>query len=493
MPIPHNRLLQVLQKVQRPGRYIGGEWNARPPDWDAADLRVAMGFPDAYEIGMSCLGYLIVHGLINSLPGCLSERFFSPMPDMELELRKAHIPLYTLESKRPLRDFDVVAFSLQYEILATNVLNALDLGRIPLHSAARSETDPLVVAGGPVAMAPEPMAPFIDVFLPGDGEEAIPVFLAALRRLKPEGLKRPEILAELQRLPGVYVPALYDPLPGPTGRQGPPVPRDPRAQPRIATAICRDFENAFYPTAPPVPGVEATHERVVLEIMRGCPFFCRFCQAGYTRRPPRFRSVEKLLAQAKETYANTGYDTLSLASLSSADYPHLDELITCLTREFSSRKVNLSLPSLRVDEGLASLPARLATVRKSGLTLAPEAACAELRAKVNKHVKDEHLYRVAERAWQEGWRVVKLYFLVGLPGETTDDRRAIVEMAQEIAGLRRAKGRGPGRVNVTASNFVPRPHTPLQWAPMEEVETLEAIKKEPVSYTHLTLPTILRV
>ncbi len=474
--ISDDLLFGILETVRKPGQYLGLECNVARKDLGAADLRVALGFPDAYEIGMSCLGFHIVHDLMNAGNGVAAERFFCPMPDMEAAMRGRGIPLFTLESRSLVREFDVVAFSIQYEILFTNVLNALDLAGIPLRSADRRPGDPLVIAGGPATMAPEPMAPFVDAFLPGDAEDTLPGFLEALRDLPLREMQRPALLEALSVIRGVYVPSLYAPAgAGSTGmvkalKDGLPA--------RIQAGLCTDFENARFPVAPPVPAVETAHERIVLEIMRGCPNFCRFCQAGYTRRPPRLRSKARILELARETYRNTGYSSISLASLSSADYPGVSALLRDLVAEFTPHAVGVSMPSLRIDEGLADLPEGLSEVRKSGLTLAPEAACEGLRNRVNKNVHDADLEKVAVEAWRRGWRVLKLYFMIGLPGETEDDRAAVVDLAQRISGLRRAFGRGPGQVNVTVSNFVPRPHTPMQWCQMEQIDRLRGFQGE---------------
>ncbi len=471
--VPAETLHGLAGKVRKPGQYLGLEWNPSPARTAGAALRVALGFPDAYEIGMSCLGFLLVHGLINSTPGAAAERFFCPMPDMEAAMRGAGVPLFTAESGSLVRGFDVVAFSLQYEILFTNVLNALDLAGIPIRSSDRGEGDPMVIAGGPASMAPEPMAPFIDAFLPGDAEDTLPGFLEAVSRAIESGASRAEKLETFAKLRGVYVPSLYGPTP-----DGRVLPLREGLPGRITTGICGDLENSFFPVSPPVPAVETAHERIVLEIMRGCPNFCRFCQAGFTRRPPRTRSKEKILELARLAYRNTGYQSISLASLSSSDYPGIAGLLADLVAEFSPKAVGVSMPSLRVDEGLLSLPAGLSDVRKSGLTLAPEAACAGLRRSVNKHVRDEDLDDIAMLAWESGWRVLKLYFMIGLPGETADDRAAVVDLAHRISGLRRRSGKGPGQVNVTISNFVPRPHTPMQWCAMETGANLDGFQRE---------------
>ncbi|MBM4035215.1 MAG: radical SAM protein [Planctomycetes bacterium] len=490
-----NNLLyeDVLPRVQQPAQYTGGEWNAVVKDHGAVGLTFALAFPDTYPIAMSHLGIAILYDVLNREPDIAAERVFMPLPDMQAELRSHSLPLASLETHTPLTAFDAVGFSLQYELCYTNVLAMLDLAGIPLRSAERGDCCPIIVAGGPGAMAPEPLAPFIDLFAVGDGEEMVLTLARAIRSTR--GLPRSERLRALANAsPHFYVPSLYGgtgSLPmSPTGRRPVPpcrpgesgggtgiLPVSPTGQRPvppplpIRRAVVRDIERAAYPERPIVPFVETVHDRITLELMRGCTQGCRFCQAGMTRRPVRARSVERLLALARAAYAATGHNEVSLASLSSSDYPHLRELLRAMAAEFDPKAVNVALSSLRVGDQLSDIPALIRSVRKAGLTIAPEAAHDALRRRINKNITTEDLLRGARQAYEQGWRAVKLYFMIGLPGETEADVSGIVDLAREVSAQRGGRG---GEVNVTVSSFVPKPHTPFQWEPMDAPDVLRA-------------------
>ena len=436
---------EFLPFVRRPARYIGGEINQLKKDLADCEVTVALCFPDVYEVAMSYPGLAIIYDILNKMDGVAAERVFAPWIDAEKLLREKNIPLFSLESKASLKSFDIVGFSLTNELCYTSVLNMLDLGGVNVRSAARNEDEPLVIAGGGMANCCEPIAAFIDLFLLGEGEEAVVELIELIREGKKNGLTKKEILAEAaKKFEWAYVPFLY------TGHER-------------RNAVVEDFENASVPLRPIVPFVEAVHERVSVEIMRGCPGRCRFCQASFCRRPVRYRSVEKIINIAKKCYHATGFDTVGLLSLSSADYPHLEELIMGLHEYFQDRYVGVSLPSLRVDRQLKLLPQLLTSVRKGGLTIAIEAATEKLRRTINKPLKDEDLFAAVEAAYRAGWQKLKLYFMVGLPGETLEDVKQIVELSFQLATLRRRIDGRTGEINATVSWLVPKPHTPFGW------------------------------
>lgn len=465
------KFLGLLHNVIMPGRYVGGEWNEVKKDPDAAAFRTVLCFPDVYEVGMSHLGLIILYHLLNESPWHHAERCFAPWPDMGQALREKGIPLLSLESRTPLSCFDLVGFSLQHELLYTNVLYMLELAGIPLRSEERGEDDPIVIAGGCGALTPEPLAEAIDLFLPGDGEEALPALASLFRELKAEGADRREkLLAAAQSFPFAYVPAFYEERGDADGPGRTVVPRLDGAPPRIIPAVALDLENAYFPDAPILSGVRTIHDRIAIEIMRGCLNGCRFCQAGATRRPLRRRSPGKVIDLAESIYGKTGCDSISLLSLSSSEYPGIEELMIDLNARFEERRVGLSLPSLRVDDRLKSLPELAGMVRKSGLTLAPEVATDSLRRRINKNITNHDLLEGVVRAYDQGWTTVKLYFMIGLPGETEDDVLAIGRLARRIASLRGTTRRGATRVNVSISTFIPKPHTPFQWSAMARPE-----------------------
>ena len=476
-----DKIRPFLAKVTQPAQYLGGEIGRVVKSDDEVDQRWALLFPDTYAIGMSHLGIKILYGVLNGIDGVAAERGFAPWTDMEEEMRRAGVPLFTLETHRPVREFDVVGFSLQYELSYTNVLAMLDLAGIPLTSEARGEEDPIVMAGGMNAFHPEPIAEFIDVFLLGDGEDAIPDMVAILRRARGEALSRRETLLTLAReVTGVYVPSLYEARYDETGRLVAMAPTEDGVPERVGPAHVSDLEEAYFPIDPPVPHVRVTQDRIIIEVMRGCTQGCRFCQAGMLKRPTRVRSVDRIVQIAKESYRKTGYDEISLLSLSTADYPYLTELTEALDREFKDRRVGISVPSLRVSETLKSIPALVNRVRKATLTVAPEVATDRLRAVIDKNITNEDLYAGVREIYAQGWKGIKLYFMIGLPTETDEDVRGIIEMGRRVGEIGKQAGGGRANVTISVSNFVPKPHTPFQWEPMDS--KAELIRKRGLLY-----------
>jgi radical SAM family uncharacterized protein len=471
----------LLPFVRKPGRYIGGEINQVKKDLARCELTFALCFPDVYEVGMSNTGLAILYHVLNQLEGVAAERVFSPWTDAEEILRTKQIPLFSLESKVPLGSFDVIGFSLTNELCYTNVLNALDLAGLAVRRRDRQEDDPLIIAGGGMANCCEPMAEFIDLFVLGDGEQAAVELANLLLAAKKSGRGKAEALLEAaRRFDWAYLPQFYgfeydgrrivsfqadeievSRCSEPSGERASMTP----LRTRFRNAVVDDFENAAVPVRAIVPFVEAVHERVSIEIMRGCPGRCRFCQASFCRRPIRHRSAEKVFELAKASYHATGFDTVSLLSLSTADYPHLEELVGLLQGYFEDKHVGLSIPSLRVDQQLKLVPKLFASVRKSGLTIAVEAASERLRQIMNKPLKDSDLCAAVAEAYRAGWQKLKLYFMVGLPGETLDDIKAIVDLSYRLAKLRKEVDGKTGSINITVSWFVPKPHTPLGWLP----------------------------
>jgi len=456
---------ELLPFVRRPGRYIGGEINQSEKDLSKCGLTVALCFPDVYEIAMSYMGLAIIYDIINKIEDVAAERVFAPWIDAEKIMREKNIPLFSSESKAALESFDIVGFSLTNELCYTNVLSMLELGGINIRSSERKEDEPLVIAGGGMANCCEPMAEFIDVFVLGEAEEAIAELVKLIKEMKTKGATKKERLAKIARdYDWAYVPAHYSGHGSRvTGLRHAEAASSTQAGHELKNAVVEDFDNAAVPLKPIVPFVEAVHERVSVEIMRGCPGRCRFCQASFCRRPIRYRSIEKIIDIAKACYRATGFDTVSLLSLSSADYPKLEELVAGLHEYFKDKYVGLSLPSLRVDRQLSNLPKLLTSVRKSGLTIAVEAASERLREIINKPLKDEDLFAAVEAAYRAGWQKLKLYFMVGLPGETQDDVEKIVELSYKLAKMRKRVDGKTGQINITVSWFVPKPHTPFGW------------------------------
>ena len=485
---------QFLPFVRRPSRYIGGEINQIKKDLTQCSLTVALCFPDVYEVAMSYMGLAIIYDILSKIEGVVAERVFAPWIDAEKILRDKEIPLFSLESKASLKSFDIIGFSLTNELCYTNVLNMLDLGGLNIRSSLRGENDPLIFAGGGMSNCCEPMAEFIDLFLLGEGEEAVVELIKLIKAQKEVGAAKNGILLKAaKQFDWAYVPALYK-FEYESTKIKSFQPSLPDLPGQFKNAVVKDFENAPAPLRPIVPFTQPVHERVSVEIMRGCPGRCLFCQASFCRRPVRCRSVEKITSLAKACYHATGLDTVGLLSLSTADYPDLEELVTGLHEYFQDKYVGLSLPSLRVDQQLKLIPKLVASVRKSGLTIAVEAANEKLRRIINKPLKDKDLFAGVEAAWRLGWRRLKLYFMVGLPGETEEDIKQIVHLSFELAKLRkkacpersrRVDGKtgqtlnrsGSGQINVTISWLVPKPHTPLGWLAQKPKSYFEQAKR----------------
>ncbi len=451
---------QEMLSVSKPARYIGREWNMSLKKDEDVEISVALAFPDLYEIGMSHLGLKILYHILNSLPGVRAERVFAPWPDMGKMMKEKNIPLYSLESKIPLRSFDVVGMSLQHELNYTNVLYLLDLAGIPLWSEERGEEFPLILGGGPCAFNPEPVSSFFDVFLLGEGEEAIVEIVEVLKAMKSE--KRDNVLSELSKIEGCYVPRFYSVSYHPDGKIKSISPGVVRKR------WIKDLDSAPYPQKIIVPYLNIVHDRVPLEISRGCTRGCRFCQAGMIYRPHRERSPEKVIELAEKLVKSTGYEEVSLLSLSSTDYSAIEYLVRELSFRLKESKVNVSLPSLRMDAFSVGIAQSLQEVRRSGLTFAPEAGSERLRRVINKGLTDEDIFQTVGKTFSSGWREVKLYFMIGLPGEREEDIRGIANLVKEI--LSRGKKRG---VHLGISAFIPKSHTPFQWAKEEEIESLE--------------------
>ena len=464
---------RILPRVQMPGQYVGGELHSVTKDPATVRSRICFAFPDTYSLGMSHHGLQILYGLVNSDERWACERAFCPHPDFEKELRAAGLPLYSLENFSPLSEFHIVGFSLQYEVCYTNILTMLDLGGIPIHSKDRTDDHPLVIAGGPGAQNPEPIAPFIDVYIVGDGEETLLEITERWDELRRRtDLTREEKIGLLVKdLSYAYAPCFYEPEYLPDGRVA--AMNRTRAdvpQQIYAAVIQKSLDEIPVPTKPVMPFVECVHDRIAIEIMRGCPWQCRFCQSTVIKRPLRFRSVEAIVSAAKEAHKNTGYDEISILSLSSSDYPDFEELVNRLSEEFNPLGVSISVPSLRVNEQFKNLPKLMKGVRKGGLTLAPEVARDDMREQIRKPIDNEGLFEGCRLAFQEGWRRVKLYFMCGLPGERPVDLDGIVDLAERISTIgQEVTGR---YIDVTASvsNFVPKPHTPYQWNGMQNRE-----------------------
>lgn len=468
------QLEHLLSRVEKPARYIGGEYNAVLKDWDDVKVRIAFAFPDIYEVGMSHLGLQILYHVVNRRSDALMERVFAPWVDMEALMRQQQVPLFALESRRPLRDFDIVAFTLQYELSFSNVLNMLDLARIPLYAWERAEDDPLVIAGGPCAYNPEPLADFLDAVFLGEAEEAFDEIISAYQAAKEQSLSRRELLLALGRIPGVYLPSFYAVQYDDRGRVAGIIPRDPAVPRKVAKRVVADLNEAPFPTKPIVPNIKVVHDRAVLEVFRGCTRGCRFCQAGVIYRPVRERDVNRLMAQADAIIRNTGYDEVSLASLSTTDYSAIRPLVRELVERYADRKVGISLPSTRVDAFAVDLAKAIQEVRKSGLTFAPEAGTQRLRDVINKRVTEEDLLAAVTAAFKAGWLRVKLYFMLGLPTETMDDVEGINILARKVIDTGLEAGVPANRLSVTisASSFVPKPHTPFQWEPFMRADEL---------------------
>ena len=466
------RLRRILPRVQKPARYTGGEVNQILKDKTAVDLRLAFCFPDTYEIGMSNLGMSILYHTMNSLPFVWCERCFAPWGDMYAEMKREGVPLYALESGDPLSDFDALAFSIGYEMAYTTVLDMLDMAGLPLRTADRPDLLPLVFAGGTAAVNAEPMAPFIDLFVVGEGEEMNNELLTLLREAKLGGWQKREFLARAAQIPGVYVPSLYEISYHEDGTVAAITPRD-GAPEKVVKRIVEDLDAAPYPTKPIVPSTEVVHDRVSLELFRGCVRGCRFCQAGYVYRPIRAKKPETLIRQGIETLKNTGYQDVTLLSLSTSDYRPLPELCDGLLDYCEPRSIGLSLPSLRADNFSMEIMEKLQKVRKSGLTFAVEGGSQRLRDAINKNVTEEDLLNTCRIAFAGGWNSVKLYYMLGLPTETDEDIVGIAKIADAVLHCWRlhAKNKNRGvKITISTSCFIPKPHSPFQWEAQISIE-----------------------
>ena len=461
---------EILMTVEKPARYIGGEVNAVMKDKDQVDIRFAMCFPDVYEIGMSHLGIQILYDMFNRREDTWCERVYSPWPDLHKVLKEKQIPLFALESQDPVKKFDFLGITIQYEMCYTNILQILDLSGIPLSAEDRTMDDPFVIGGGPCTYNPEPLAEFFDLFYIGEGETQYFALLDLYKEWKNSGKSRQDFLKAAAQIPGIYVPSLYEVTYAEDGTIAKMKPICPEAPEKVKKQIVMDVTNTFYPEKPVVPYMKATQDRVVLEIQRGCIRGCRFCQAGMLYRPTRERDLEMLKKSAYTMLKNTGYEEISLSSLSSSDYSQLGELVNFLIDEFGSKGINISLPSLRIDAFSLDVMSKVQDIRKSSLTFAPEAGSQRLRDVINKGLTEEVILDGAGQAFEGGWNRVKLYFMLGQPTETEEDMKGIAWLAEKISEryyeVPKEQRNGKCQIVVSTSFFVPKPFTPFQWAQM---------------------------
>ena len=462
---------EILLKISQPARYIGGEVNMVKKDPSKVAVRFAMCFPDVYEIGMSHLGIQILYDMFNRRDDVYCERVYSPWMDLDPIMREQKIPLFAVESQDPIKNFDFLGITIQYEMCYTNILQVLELSQIPLHAEERTEEDPIVIGGGPCTYNPDPIAPFFDLFYMGEGEVVYFDLIDRYKEIKARGGSRKEFLEQAAQIPGIYVPGFYDVTYKEDGTIEAMTPNNPHAPQTVSKQLVMDMSDTWYPEKPVVPYLRATQDRVVLEIMRGCIRGCRFCQAGMVYRPVRERSLEELKRLARTMLKSTGHEEISLSSLSSSDYTKLEGIVNFLIDEFDGKGVNVSLPSLRIDAFSLDVMSKVQDVKKSSLTFAPEAGSQRLRNVINKGLTEENILNGSAEAFKGGWNRVKLYFMLGLPTETVEDMQGIAELSEKVAEVYYdtvPKEQRHGKVQVTASTsfFVPKPFTPFQWAPM---------------------------
>ena len=467
-------LEDILLQVNKPGRYIGNEWNSPKKDFDRAGLKFALCFPDLYEIGMSNLGLRIIYGMINSLPGVACERFFSPASDMEKVLQDNNMEIFSLESKRPLKEFDIIGFSLSYELCYTNVLSMLAQGKIPLQASLRDSSHPLVIGGGPCVMNPEPMHEFFDLFVIGEAEdvllEVLDVYTKLKDKFKNSQITKHDLLVILSGIEGVYAPSLYEVAYEPSGRIKEFKPSQDGVPAKIRKRFVKDLDKAYFPLDWLMPYIEIVHDRITLEIMRGCPNRCSFCQARSQYFPFRQRNVDNVLNLAFSAYKNTGYEDISLCGLSVSDHSGMEGLLKTLVDYFKEKAVSVSLPSIKPKVMVGELSSLIATIKKTGLTFAPEAATEKLRKALNKDFDTGEFFQAIERAYLSGYQHIKLYFMIGLPFEEDADLDGIIDFANDVSRARVKTGKPPAQVNLSVNTLIPKPHTSFQWLKMQDFE-----------------------